>query len=53
MFRTSNLSFAAFLTLTKKLRFLSIEINSTGSADICFDDPNDIGGDLELAFINS
>ena len=53
MFKTSNLAFASFLTLTKKLRFISIELNQTGNADICFDDPNDIGAALELAFINS
>jgi len=45
--------FAAFLTLNKKLRFISIETSPSGSADICFDDPNDIGADLELAFINN
>jgi hypothetical protein len=54
MFKTSNLSFAAFLTLTKKLRFIAIEVNSqTGNADICFEDPAIVGRDLELAFLNS
>ena len=54
MFTTSNLAFASYLTLTKKLRFVSIEVNSaTGNADICFEDPNNIGRELELAFLNN
>jgi hypothetical protein len=52
MFSTHNLALAAWLIAAKKLRFTHIDPHGSSPADICFDDPNNKGKDLELAFIN-
>lgn len=53
MFSTRNLALAAYIIAAKKLRFAHIEPhNNHPAADICFDDPENIGKQLEVAFIN-
>jgi hypothetical protein len=52
MFSTHNLALAAYIIAAKKLRFTHIEPHRTSPADICFDDPENIGKELELEFIN-
>jgi hypothetical protein len=52
MFITSDMALAAYLTTTKKLRFLKIIPHGTAPAEICFDDPESIGQAIELDFMN-
>jgi hypothetical protein len=52
MFITTDFSLAAFLTTTKKLKFAKIIPHGTAPAEICFDDPDNIGQQIETDFIN-
>ena len=52
MFSTRNMALAAFIIAAKKLRFTHIEAHTSFPADICFDDPGNVGKQLEIAFIN-
>jgi hypothetical protein len=54
MFTTQSLPLAAYLYLARKLRLSGIQINqSNANAEFCFDDPQGIGPELELAFLNN
>jgi hypothetical protein len=49
IFRTRNLTAAAFISATQSLKFLRCEsVNGSGQFVFCFDDPDDKGAGLEL-----
>jgi len=52
MFITSDMALAAYLTTTKKLKFSKVIPHGTAPAEICFDDPEGIGQQIELDFMN-
>jgi hypothetical protein len=52
MFITSDMALAAYLLTAKTLKFVKIIPHGTAPAEICFDDPEDIGQQIELAFLN-
>ena len=52
MFTTTDFSFAAFITTTKKLKFSRVIPHGTAPAEIVFDDPDNIGQQIETDFIN-
>ena len=52
MFVTTDMALAAYLLTTKRLKFLKIVPHGTAPAEICFDDPTDLGQQIELSFLN-
>jgi hypothetical protein len=54
MFTTQSLPLAAYLYLAKKLRLSSIQVNlSNANAEFLFEDPEGLGPELEIAFLNN
>jgi hypothetical protein len=53
LFTTSNLGLAAYLIAAKKLRYTRTIGKHPDPAEFVFDDPNSVGPELELAYINN
>jgi hypothetical protein len=52
MFSTTNMGLAAYLITARKLRYIKTIGHHPNPAEFIFDDPSNLGPELELAYIN-